>query len=142
MLDINTIKKTFLKTLNSFGQFLPIVLGSIMLVSIMVTLIPKDFYTKIFTGNELIDSFLGSVLGSVAVGNPIVSYIIGGELLDQGVSLVAVTAFIVAWISVGVVQLPAESLALGKRFSIMRNLLFFFTALFVAILTVFTSSLL
>jgi uncharacterized membrane protein YraQ (UPF0718 family) len=142
MLDINTIKKTFLKTLNSFGQFLPIVIGSIMLVSIMVTLIPKDFYTKIFTGNELIDSFLGSVLGSVAVGNPIVSYIIGGELLDQGVSLVAVTAFIVAWISVGVVQLPAESLALGKRFSIMRNFLFFFTALFVAILTVFTSSLL
>ncbi len=142
MLDINTIKKTFLKTLNNFGQFLPIVLGSIMLVSIMVTLIPKDFYTKIFTGNELIDSFLGSVLGSVAVGNPIVSYIIGGELLDQGVSLVAVTAFIVAWISVGVVQLPAESLALGKRFSIMRNLLFFFTALFVAILTVFTYSLL
>lgn len=142
MLDLKTIKEAFLRTLKSFGQFLPIVLGSIMLVSMMITLIPKEFYTKIFTGNELVDSFLGSILGSVAVGNPIASYIIGGELLKQGVSLVAVTAFIIAWISVGVAQLPAESLVLGKRFALIRNFLCFLTALAVAILTVFTSSLL
>lgn len=142
MLDLKTIREAFFKTLKSFGQFLPIVLGSIMLVSMMITLIPKEFYTKIFTGNGLVDSFLGSVLGSVAVGNPIVSYIIGGKLLEQGVSLVAVTAFIVAWISVGVAQLPAESLVLGKRFALIRNFLCFLTALAVAILTIFTSSLL
>ncbi|MGM0482542.1 MAG: permease [Patescibacteria group bacterium] len=139
---METAKGAFLRTLKSFGQFLPIVLGSIMLVSIMMTLIPKELYTRVFTGNELVDSFLGSAIGSIAMGNPIVSYIIGGELLEQGVSLVAVTAFIVAWISVGVAQLPAESLVLGKRFALMRNLLCFLTALVVAILTVFTSSLL
>ncbi|MGM0629314.1 MAG: permease [Patescibacteria group bacterium] len=141
MLDSETVKNAFFKTLKSFGQFMPIVLGSIMLVSILITIIPKDLYTKVFTGNELIDSLLGSAIGSIAMGNPIVSYIIGGKLLEQGVALVAVTAFIIAWISVGITQLPAESIVLGKRFAFIRNFLCFLTALVVAILTVFTSSL-
>jgi len=49
------------------------------------------------------------------------SYIIGGELLKNGVSLVAVLAFIVSWVTVGTVQLPAESLMLGRKFALLRN---------------------
>ena len=32
--------------------------------------------------------------------------LLGGELLDKGVSLVAVTAFLVSWVTVGSIQLP------------------------------------
>ncbi|GAG00736.1 unnamed protein product, partial [marine sediment metagenome] len=87
------------------------------------------------------DPLIGAIFGSVSSGNPIISYIIGGELLDQGVSLIAVTAFILAWVTVGIIQLPAESLMLGKRFAITRNILSFITALIISILTVLTLSL-
>ena len=82
------------------------------------------------------------MFGSISVGHPIVSYIIGGELLEYGVSLIAVTAFVLAWVSVGIVQLPAESLMLGKRFAFSRNAFAFITAIVIAILTVITLSIL
>jgi|MudIll2142460700_1097286.scaffolds.fasta_scaffold2547241_1 hypothetical protein len=46
------------------------------------------------------------------------SYIIGGELRQRGVSMLAITAFIVARVTVGIIQLLAEALMLGKRFAI------------------------
>ena len=68
--------------------------------------------------------------------------IIGGELLAQGVSLVAVTAFLIAWVTVGVVQLPAESILLGRRFALLRNIISFVFSVIVAIITVFLVGLL
>ena len=83
---------------------------------------------------------IGALLGSVSAGNPITSYILAGEFLKQGVSLLAVTAFILAWVTVGLIQLPAESLMLGKKFAVARNTVSFVTAIAVAILTVVTLS--
>ena len=133
-------KMALIKRLKSFKQILPIILGVIMLVSLSISLIPKSFYTKIFTGNNIIDPLLGSAIGSVSAGNPIISYILGGELLEQGVSLIAVTAFILSWVTVGIIQLPAESMMLGKKFAITRNAISFISSLIIAFLTVFTLS--
>ncbi len=136
---LNT-KKSFVKTANSFRQVLPIILGMILLVSLSLVAIPKNFYANIFTGDKIIDPLFGAIFGSIAAGNPITSYIIGGELLKQGISLIAITAFILAWVTVGIIQLPAESLMLGKRFAVTRNIASFVTALIVAILTISTLS--
>jgi len=94
--------------------------------------------TSAFAGELFRDTLLGSVMGSILTGNPITSYIIGGELLKSGISLFAVTAFIVAWVTVGVVQLPAEAAILGKRFALARNGLSFLSAVLVSIATVLT----
>jgi len=64
--------------------------------------------------------------------------LLGGELPNRGVSLVAVTAFIVSWVTVGIVQLPAEILLLGARFAIYRNVICFFGAVAIAFFTVYT----
>ena len=82
-----------------------------------------------------VDSLIGAGIGSILAGNPVTSYIIGGELLTQGVSLAAVTAFLVAWVTVGLVQLPAESILLGKRFAITRNITSFVFAIIAAYTT-------
>ena len=139
---MNSAKQAFVKTINNFKQVAPIILGVLMLVSLSFVLIPKSFYAKIFYGNKIVDPLLGALMGSAAAGNPLTSYIIGGEFLDQGVSLIAVTAFIVAWVSVGLIQLPAESLMLGKRFAFLRNIVSFITAIIVAVLVVATLSIL
>jgi len=136
------IKRSLVKTIRSFKVSIPILLGVLLLISLITTATPKDFYAKIFTGNYIIDSLVGAIFGSVAAGNPMTSYIIGGELLKEGVSLIAVTAFILAWVTVGMVQLPAEIVMLGKRFSLTRNLISFVSAIIIAVLTVLTMELL
>jgi uncharacterized membrane protein YraQ (UPF0718 family) len=133
----NNLKKSFEKTLRSFSKHIPLVLGIILLISIIKSLIPRDFYASVFRGDLFLDSFIGSAAGSISFGTPITSYIIGGELLSQGVGLIAVTAFIVSWVTVGLVQLPAESIALGKKFALLRNLISFIFSIIIAIITVF-----
>lgn len=130
-------KKALKKTFRSFRKTVPILLGVLLLVALITTAVPKSFYTRIFTENSILDPIIGSVFGSVATGNPLTSYVIGGELLDKGVSLIAVVAFISSWVTVGLVQLPAESKMLGRRFAIVRNFVSFFSSIVVAILTVF-----
>jgi hypothetical protein len=89
-----------------------------------------------------LDTVLGASFGGIAIGHPLVSYILGGELLDAGVSLFAVTALIVSWVTVGVVQLPVEALLLGRRFAVYRNLLCYLFAIVIALCTVFALRLL
>ncbi len=133
---MNRLKDSLIKSAKSIYQTLPILFGVMLLVSLANILIPKTFYSTVFKNNILIDPFIGSAVGSILAGSPIVSYLIGGEMLKQGISLVAVTAFLVAWVTVGIVQLPAESMTLGKRFAITRNITAFFFAVIVAIVTV------
>jgi len=130
------------KTFRSFLEILPIFLSILLLISLYVTVIPKSFYSKIFTKNPIIDSILGAVFGSISTGNPVTSYIIGGELLKAGISLIAVIAFILSWVTVGIIQLPAECYFLGKRFGIVRNILSFVFAVAISILMVLTLKLL
>ncbi|SES86240.1 hypothetical protein SAMN04488587_1332 [Methanococcoides vulcani] len=131
-------KKSARKTLNTINQSFPVVFGVVMAISLLIAAVPEYLYSRIFTGNILIDPLVGSFIGSVAAGNPITSYVIGGELLNEGVSLVAVTAFLLSWVTVGILNLPAEMDLLGKKFALTRNIICFIVAFFVAILTVTT----
>ena len=99
---------------------------------------PQEIISAIFTGQWLLDTLIGSFIGSISAGNPVTSYIIGGELLNEGVSLFAVTSFIVAWVTVGVIQFPLESATLGRRFALYRNLFSFILSMLVAIASVAT----
>jgi len=135
MKEEKNFKNSMFKAAKSLVNTLPIIFGTILLFSLIITIIPKSFYLSIFK-NSIFDPILGSLVGSISAGNPITSYILGGEFLEQGVGLMAVTAFLVAWVSVGVIQLPAESMILGKKFAVLRNLSSFIFAIIVAILTV------
>ncbi len=81
------------------------------------------------------DTLIGTLTGGVSVGNPVVSYLIGGELLDQGISLHAVSAFILSWVTLGFIQLPAEVEVFGGYFTMYRNILAFVFTLIIAVLT-------
>ncbi|HEC89468.1 MAG: permease [Thermoplasmata archaeon] len=128
----------FYKAILGFSNSLSIILGIILLLGLFKVYVTHDMITSIFTGDLFKDTLLGAILGSILTGNPITSYIIGGELLRDNVSLFAVTSFILSWVTVGLVQLPAEILFLGKRFAITRNLLSFLLSIVISILTVLT----
>ena len=134
----NKLKQSARKTLHSFINILPIVFGMLLLTSLIVSLFPEQLSIGLFGQNNFLDALLGATLGGVAAGHPLVSYVLGGELLASGVSLFAVTALIVSWVTVGMVQLPAEALMLGKRFAVYRNLMCYLFAIVIALLTVYT----
>ena len=125
-------------SVRQFVNLLPILIGVVLLIGLFKTYITPDIISSIFIGDFFQDTLLGSVIGSVSAGNPITSYVIGGELLREGVNLFAVSAFVIAWVTVGVIQLPAEASILGKRFAITRNVLSFIFTILVAIATVIT----
>lgn len=128
--------------LNNMKMSLPILTGILLLIGLINAVIPGELLTKVFTGRKWLDPIIGALIGGVAAGNPLTSYIIGGELLKNGISLIAVLAFILSWVTVGTVQLPAESLMLGKGFALARNGISFVMAIAIALLTVGTLELL
>jgi len=120
----------------SILYMMPMILAIIGLVGLFQSYITEEMLASVFNGNAVHDTLVGTLAGMVAVGQAIVSYILGGELLKEGVSLYAVTAFVLAWVTLGVVQLPMEASVLGIGFTWRRNLLAFCSTILVAVITV------
>jgi len=129
-------KQAIISSLKPFYMMVPMLIGVILLISYLQAMIPIENLTSIFGGNMILDPIIAAALGSILAGNPITSYILGGEFLNIGISLVAVTAFLISWVTVGLVQFPAESYMLGKKFAITRNTLSFIFSIIIAIITV------
>jgi hypothetical protein len=129
------------KTWNNIKTAVPMVIGVLLLVNLLNPLL-NNFYPKVFIGNYFLDPFLGAIGGSVSFGIPLTSYVAGGELLSEGVSLLAVTAFLLSWTTVGLAMLPLEITYLGKKFAIWRNIINFFFSIIIAVLTIVTLNIL
>jgi predicted Fe-Mo cluster-binding NifX family protein len=117
-------------------RLMPIMASVILVLGLFNVFVSEKVLAMVFSGRIGLDALWGACLGSVFTGNAINSYIIGRELLEQGVGLVGVTALMVAWVSVGLVQLPVEMASLGRRFALVRNAAAFAVSLMIAILTV------
>ncbi|MEA3418565.1 MAG: permease [Campylobacterota bacterium] len=131
-----SVYQSILKSAKIFLSIMPMLLGVILLTGLFDTLVSEEMLHSVFNGNPIHDTLLGLLVGGVSVGQPVISYIIGGELLQSGVSLYAVTAFIISWVTLGVVQLPLELQFFGGRFTLQRNLLSFIFAVFVSVMSV------
>ena len=135
-MDRKKLKESFVKSCKSMYKALPVLVGAILLISLANNIIPKDIYSKLFR-NSLFDPIIGSIIGSILAGNPITSYVLGGEFFAAGIGIMAISAFIVTWVTVGIVQLPAEILLLGKKFALLRNLFSFLSAIVIGVCTYF-----
>lgn len=125
------------KTSRQFGGILPVLLGVILLVGLFRSFVPRELLLSLFSGTAIQDTIVGALAGSLMAGNPINSYVMGEALVEMGVSLFGAVAFMLAWVNIGLVQLPAEIAALGAVFAGLRNLAAFCMVILVAVLTVF-----
>jgi len=126
------------KSVMSIYYVSPMILGVLGLSAILLTYITPEQVKTVFTGNPFTDTLYGTFLGGIMMGNAMISYILGGELLKMGVSLYAVTAFLLAWVTTGYVQIPMEISFFGKRFTLIRNLMALFFTLIISVLIVVT----
>ena len=54
---------------------MPIMFRTLRLVNLLTTFAGKS-YAKLFTGNPLIDPFIGAFAGSLSFGIPVISYVV------------------------------------------------------------------
>ena len=94
-------------SVRQFANILPILIGVVLCIRLFNAFVSKEALASVFSGNLVLDTLWGACFGSILAGNPINSYVIGAALLDNGISLFAVTAIIITWVTVGLVQLPA-----------------------------------
>jgi len=134
----NKIEDAFKRTLYPFLGIMPVLLGVLALTSLLTEVIPGETIAALLPKGSIVGPLIGAVTGSVAVGHPMTSYVIAGELKATGIGLATIAAFLVSWVTVGLVQLPAEIAALGKRFALVRGLLCFLSSIAVAYLTSWT----
>ncbi len=131
---MNTLKKSF----KNFASLLPMIVGVIGLVGLFKAFITPEMLSSMFVKNVFYDTFIGLLAGAIAVGQSIISYILGGELLKEGVSMYGVSAFMLAWVTLGIVQLPLETAVLGVKFTVLRNILAVIFTFIISIATVWT----
>jgi len=131
------LKKAAFKTGNTLKIAIPMIIGILMLIYILNPLFQK-YYPMLFTENYILDPFIGAIAGSIAFGIPVTAYVAGGELLNSGVSLLAVTAFVLTWTTVGLAMLPLEIKFIGKKIAFYRNSLNFILAIIISIFAILT----
>ena len=124
------------KGLRQFQSILPLLVGVILLLGLFQGFVSKQTLLSFFSGSAVLDSFWGACMGSVLTGNPVNSYVIGKNLLNIGVGLSGVTAMMLTWVSIGLIQLPVESKALGIRFALVRNITGFIVAIIMSFVVV------
>ncbi len=128
------LKNSLQKALRGLSRSLPIIATVILLISLLKTYLPAKAVVSFFGSSNIADTTIGALFGSILAGNSINSYIIGEQLLLDGVPLTAVTAFLAAWVIVGVVQIPAEAAELGRRFALIRAVSGFLFSIVVALI--------
>ncbi len=141
-MDHPTFIQSFYKSLKGFALNFPMLIGVILLSGLFDVFITPEMLSSLFSGQPLYDTLMGTISGGISVGQPFFSYLIGGELLDSGISYYAVTAFVLSWVTLGVVQLPYEYSLFGGQFTLTRNILAFIFVLLISFATVQTLQLL
>lgn len=131
-----TFRDGLIRAATGMAKAFPMILAVVLLMGLLRVSLPPARLRRLFGGQTGLDLLVGTAVGSVSTGNAVTSYVVGGELLAAGISLGAVTAFLVAWVTVGVVQVPAEAEFLGRRFAVVRNVTSAVSAIVVALVTV------
>jgi len=133
-----TLKKAFTKALISFISITPMLIAVMGLVGLMQIYVTPDILSTFFGHGSLVDTLVGTLAGAISMGQGMISYVVAEGLMEQGVSLYALSAFILAWVTLGFVQLPAEASVFGVRFTFYRNVLTLLSTIIVAYATVLT----
>jgi len=126
------VAKAAKRTLVTFTRTFPIVLGVLALASLVTAAIPPQSISEALPMESVLGPVFGALVGSVAAGHPLTSYVLAGELTSARASLATITALIVSWVTVGIVHLPAEAAILGTRFALWRNAISFVLAIVMA----------
>ena len=119
-----------------FANILPAFLIMLILVSVVLFLVPDDFIIEYLgTGNKITSVLFASLIGSAILMPGFIVFPLCGILLEKGVLYMVISAFTTTLMMVGVITYPVEKAYLGTKVTIIRNVISFFIALIIAVVT-------
>lgn len=119
----------------SLLKLLPLLMAVFGLVGLFQEFLPAELVSQwLGESSGILGLLIGASAGAVAIGPPLAAYPLAGSLLDAGAWPPAIAAFIVSWISVGIITLPFEAQIFGSRFALLRNGISFVTAMLCGLL--------
>jgi uncharacterized membrane protein YraQ (UPF0718 family) len=119
----------------SLWRVLPLLVAVFTLIGLFQTFFPPELiqdWLGATSGKTAL--LIGGLAGALAIGPPLAAFPLAGSLLEAGAWPPAIAAFIVSWISVGVITLPFEASVFGPRFALARNALAFLSSLLIGLL--------
>lgn len=126
MTDRSKTKAALIKAWRSFDSILPEMLVVLMLISIILAYLDAETIGRILGDQSGWLGVVGSALvGAVTLIPGFVAFPTAALLLQNGVGLMQVGAFVSTLMMVGVVTLPMEMKYFGKKMTLFRNLMAF-----------------
>jgi uncharacterized membrane protein YraQ (UPF0718 family) len=128
-------RQSLLAARQTLWRMVPLLLAIFALIGLFQEFVPPEMiHTWLGTENHLLSLLNGGLVGAIAIGPPVAAFPIASSFIDTGAWPPAAAAFIVSWVSVGVVTLPVEAHVFGWRFALWRNIINFFAALLIGLL--------
>ncbi|MFC1928559.1 permease [Chloroflexota bacterium] len=119
-----------------FVNILPAFLVMLVLVSIVLFLVPdKGISAYLGSDSKFIGVLSASFIGSVTLVPGFIAFPLCGILLEKGVPYMVLSAFTTTLMMVGVLTYPIEKEYFGTKVTIIRNVISFFIAIVVAVMT-------
>lgn len=119
----------------SLLKLLPLLVAVFGLVGLFQEFLPPELVTQwLGESSGVLGLLIGASAGAIAIGPPLAAYPLAGSLLAAGAWPPAIAAFIVSWISVGIITLPFEAQTFGTRFALLRNSISFVAAMLCGLL--------
>lgn len=113
----------------------PLLLSIFALIGLFNEFVPPEVIRGwLGSDNQLLSLLNGGLVGAVAIGPPVAAFPLAGSFIKTGAWPPAAAAFIVSWVSVGVLSLPVEAHVFGWRFALLRNSITFIAALLIGLL--------
>jgi uncharacterized membrane protein YraQ (UPF0718 family) len=120
---------------SSLWKVVPLLVAVFTLVGLFQTFFPPEIVKNWLGETSGKTSLLvGALAGALAIGPPLAAFPLAGSLLEAGAWPPAIAAFIVSWISVGVITLPFEASVFGARFALARNTLALLSSMLIGLL--------
>ena len=128
--------KAFKIAFNKFRKILPAFLTMLIFISIVLYIFPQELILKYLgIGNKYISTLIASLIGSITLMPGFIAFPLAGILRQQGVPYMVLSAFTTTLMLVGIITFPIEREYFGVKITIIRNMICFFIAIFVAFVT-------
>jgi len=133
--DKSELKRALKKSLTMFIQNSIRVFAIFVIISLLESFLSKESVGKFLLKlSGLKGILLGELTGAIMMGPTASAYPIARYLFDHGAQAGVVSAFLLSWVMIGMISIPLEYKELGGRFTIMRNILAFFSIVILALI--------
>ncbi len=122
--------------IGKFIKIFPAFLIMLILVSFILFLFPDEVISNYLgCSSKPISVFLASLFGSITIMPGFIAFPLSGFLLSKGVPYMVLSAFTTTLMMVGILTYPIEKEYFGAKVTIIRNIISFFIALTIAVMT-------